>query len=114
MKTACTPDCLFMVGTSLKGRAPKRLANASARARSQSQTATKSDSGNAQSAVAWIWPTLPQPISAVRTAFIASPGKIPGGHSPEESQRLGHLVHAVHAVFDADPALIVMLGKDAK
>src|SRR5271157_1542324 len=93
MKTDATLHSLIMVGTAVYGRQRYRVAKAWARAGSLSQTATKSDSGKALSASAWIWPTLPQPIRAVRTRFIASPRKMDCAHPPEERQRLGHLFH---------------------
>ena len=46
--------------------------------RSTSHAATNSDSARLAKAWAWIWPTLPQPTSAVRTRVhpLASIGKI--------------------------------------
>src|SRR5271157_1034835 len=114
MKTDATLHSLIMVGTAVYGRQRYRVAKAWARAGSLSQTATKSDSGKALSASAWIWPTLPQPIRAVRTRFIASPRKMDCAHPPEERQRLGHLFHTVHPVLDAHPALVMVPGQDGE
>src|SRR6476659_453826 len=72
------------------------------------------DSGNAASASAWIVPTLPQPMMAVLTGSMSGLAEMLFYHAPQESQRLGHLVHAVHAILDADPALVVVLGQDAE
>src|SRR5271157_983776 len=97
MKTDATLHSLIMVGTDVYGRQRCRVAKAWALAGSLPQTATKSDSGKALSASAWIWPTLPQPIRAVRTRFIGSPRKMDCAHPPEKRQRLGHLFHTVHS-----------------
>ena len=45
---------------------------------------------------------------------LASLGEIRRGHPPQKSQRLRHLIHSVHAILDADPATIAMLGEDAE
>src|SRR4051812_15190147 len=37
-----------------------------------------------------------------------------GDLGPQEGERPGHLVHAVHAVLDADPAVIAVGGEDAE
>src|SRR5262249_36583637 len=40
--------------------------------------------------------------------------KILRAHSTQELKRLGHLLHAVQPIFDADPAAIFVLGQNAK
>src|SRR5690348_5993320 len=40
--------------------------------------------------------------------------KIAVAHFAEEGQGFGHFLHAVHAIFDADPAAIVVFGEDAE
>src|SRR5262245_11269792 len=112
MTTASGLTSLSNCATSAKGRPPNWAAYDSARLISASQTATNSDSGNECKAAAWIFPTLPQPISAVRTGFISILREILRAHAAQKSQRLGHFLHAVHAIFNAHPALIIVLGQN--
>ena len=117
MTDGLRPGLRNIVATSVKGRTPYRAGERLGPVGSASQTATKSDSGSVASASAWIWPTLPQPIEGgPRRGSSArlTPGKYFATHPPQERERLGHLVHAVHAVFDADPAPVVVLGQDAE
>src|SRR6185437_9076768 len=100
MSIACAPESRSIVPTSAYAFPPYRAAKASARSRLASHTATSSDSGKSRRAAAWICPTLPQPTRAVFTRSTSRLREVLGRLGAEERERLRHLVHAVHAVFD--------------
>src|SRR5262245_52825508 len=51
---------------------------------------------------------------AVLTGSMSALAEVLANHLAQERQRLDHFVHAVHSILDADPALVVVLGQDAK
>src|SRR3954451_13187843 len=114
MQTASGFDFSSISATSANPVTPNSSANAVARSGKPSQTATSSDSGSAASAAAWIRPTLPQPIRAVRSRVfgIRSLREILRRHLAQEGERFGHLAEAVHTVLNADPTAIAVLGQD--
>src|SRR5579871_4082014 len=114
MRTASTLPSLSIASTSLKPHVPYLSAKACARSALTSHTAVSSASARPRSAATWIWPTLPQPIRPTRTGVTSIPREILRAHAPQKGQRFGHLLHAVHAVLDADPASIAVPGQDAE
>src|SRR6516162_4549669 len=110
MTTASTPPSRSIAVTSRNGRTSYFAANASARVKSASHAATNAASGSERSAAAWIVPTFPHPTIPTRTGFKSRLREILRDLPPQEGERLGHLVHAVHPVLDAHPPAIVMGG----
>ena len=88
---------------SRRDRAAKASARVEARRRRRRRTRTRA--GSPRPGRGSRRPSRSRPGRSVRRRAIVRPsGKVLGDHPPEEGERLGHLVHAVHAVLDADPA----------